>query len=247
MNFNCLKFEERVFESLDMELKDSINSLFIYGSNVFSFNNNTKLISNEIDLLFVMKVANSIRNSDVDRSKFSFFINSLQSYYNNIEFVFNGELPPNMNSNNIYIDIITDNVSSIKRVTPTSTVSAILPKKLIFGTNIYNKISVKKISKEDFVFLVNQKIDYLSRVYCNRNDLIAKRACAKGLLFLLSWIYNEELKKFITFDIDSYSRYFDRVYLQMIDLQKSNSLFSLDIKVSFQHMNKLLSIASEGK
>ncbi len=173
---------------LGEKLSDQIAAIYTYGSNNKILHN--PLISNELDLVFVLKTrtAQSKRNSDINRDAFNFFVISVTKKLGNTRVIFNGEYPKNGDNYGFFIDILIDNIPSISEQNPTSKITSKLEKELIWGRDVYSELSHIEITDSDLSFLAKQKIDYLDRIYSKRDDKYAIKTYSKGLEFTY-WLY----------------------------------------------------------
>lgn len=184
------KISETFKKEEELLIDSGIHSIYLYGSQIPIINKIKKIpTGREVDILFIKKgyLKDGFPPIQPEIIKNSFFKSS------NIQFTYNGVWNDYIfEENKYYFDISGNGLENIQCLSASTKVSYLKPKILIWGIDIYSKLSDVSLSITDKIELLNTMSNYVKREFYGvytKNNL---HSIYKNALFLVS-LYDNNL------------------------------------------------------
>ena len=168
---------------------------FIYGSCVKPLLNNERVSFGEIDLLLV--TSRQLRQGEAPFSDaiLARLFGNLVLDRKHVQQIRNGVAPEDPLKNVLLLDIIGDGLPNIESRHPSSVVTALKPRLLLTGLDVYKGLEDATITPHIREVLFNTLTRYLKREFYERQDDYSKGAIAKNVVFLCSLLDRDAVRE----------------------------------------------------
>ena len=176
-----------------LNLREVVVSAYLYGGNIENILSGQALKSHEIDLLIVVSKNLPPGAPPVPLFFFNGFFNDFKILGHNILVIYNGVPPIGYDKNNILIDIIGDGFLNIDNEEPSSLLTALKPRYLLYGKDVYKPWENIDFTPNMIEELFKVKVPYVKREFFGRDDLYAQKAISKNPIFLASLLTKQTI------------------------------------------------------
>jgi hypothetical protein len=107
----------------------------------------------------------------------------------------NGVPPQEVTSDTILLDIIGDGEPNVRCLDPSSVITSLKPRLLLFGTDVYAQLKSQVISPALRRSLFDTMVQYARREFFGRTDDLAKAAIAKTAIFISSLLDSSAIRE----------------------------------------------------